>query len=130
MATPVLTRSYDNGRTGANLTETILTPDLIASKGLSRMHSFNIFNDPVQDDPRIEAQPLYVPNLQMPDGKIHNVLFVATMANKIWAFDVDGNGVWQTPVLGAPYRPAHDPTGNSPTATVIDSWGINLFGAS
>src|SRR5882762_4440833 len=48
-ATPILTRSYDNGRIGANLTETLLTPQLIASKGLQRVKSLVI-----DDDPRIE----------------------------------------------------------------------------
>ena len=72
MATAVLTRSYDNGRTGANLTETILTPDLVQHKKLKRVRSF-VLQD---DDPRIEAQPLYVPQLTMPDGHKHNVLFV------------------------------------------------------
>lgn len=122
MATAVLTRSYDNGRTGANLTETTFTPALVTTKGLRRVRSFNI-----TDDPRIEAQPLYVPNLQMPDGNKHDVLFVASMGNHIWAFDVNGPGVWQTPTLGTPFRPAHDPKGNRPTATVIDSFGINIL---
>ncbi len=122
MATPVLTRSYDNGRTGANLTETTLSPALVASKGLKRIRSFNI-----DDDRRIEAQPLYVPNLQMPDGNKHNVLFVASMGNHIFAFDVDGNGTWKTPLLGMPYRPAGDPKGPRPTSTVIDTWGINIL---
>lgn len=122
MATAVLTRSYDNGRTGTNLSETTLTPALVASKGLRRVRSFNI-----DGDPRIEAQPLYVPNLQMPDGNKHNVLFVASMANVIWAFDVNGNGVWKTPVLGTPFRPANDPKGPKPTSTVIDTWGINIL---
>jgi hypothetical protein len=122
MATAVLTRSYDNGRTGANLTETIFTPALVSNKGLRRVRSFNI-----NDDIRIEAQPLYVPNLQMPDGNKHDVLFVASMGNHIWAFDVNGPGVWQTPTLGAPFRPAHDPNGQRPTATVIDTFGINIL---
>ena len=122
MATAVLTRSYDNGRTGANLTETTLTPTLVSNKGLKRVRSFTI-----DDDPRIEAQPLYVPNLQMPDGNKHDVLFVASMGNHIWAFDVNGNGVWKTPDLGAPFRPAIDPKGPRKTSTVIDSWGINIL---
>jgi hypothetical protein len=122
MGIPVLTRSYDNGRTGANLNETLLTPALVAAKGLRRVRSFNI-----DDDPRIEGQPLYVPNLQMPDGNHHDVLFVASMANQVWGFDVNGNGVWKTPVLGTPFRPAHDPKGPRPTSTVIDSWGINIL---
>jgi hypothetical protein len=126
MPTAVLTRSYDNGRTGANTAETVLTPALVASKGLKLVRSFHI-NADKQDDDRIEAQPLYMPNVKMPDGKNHDVLFVASMANRIWAFDVNGNGVFKTPQLGAPFRPAHDPHGNSPTATVIDSWGINIL---
>jgi hypothetical protein len=122
MATAVLTRSYDNGRTGANLTETTFTPTLVSNKGLKRVRSFTI-----DDDPRIEAQPLYVPNLLMPDGNKHDVLFVASMGNHIWAFDVNGNGVWKTPALGAPFRPAIDPKGPRKTSTVIDSWGINIL---
>jgi hypothetical protein len=54
--TVVLTRSYDNARTGACTSETILTASAVASRGLKRVRSFV-----VADDPRIEAQPLYVP---------------------------------------------------------------------
>jgi len=121
MPTLVLTRSYDNGRTGSNLTETTLTPALVASKGLQRVRSFH-----VPDDPRIEAQPLYVPGLQMPDGQKHDVLFVASMGNTLWAFDVNGKGSWHTPQLGAPFEP---PATNKPgqhRSTGIDAWGINI----
>src|SRR4029077_7638901 len=98
------------------------TPALIASKGLARVRSFTI-----DDDPRIEAQPLYVPNLRMPDGNRHDVLFVASMGNHIWAFDVNGNGIWKTPTLGTPLHPARDPKGPRPTSSVIDNWGINIL---
>jgi len=119
MPTPVVTRSYNNGRTGANTTETVLTPALIASKGLHRVRSFTI-----PDDPRIEAQPLYVPGMTMPDGKPHDVVFVASMGNHVWAFDVNGNGSWKTPQLGTPFKPPAKPghPGNS-----IDSAGINIL---
>jgi len=77
--TAVLTRSYDNGRTGANISETTFTPHLIETKGLKRFKSL------IVDDPRIEAQPLYVPHLQMQDATFHNVLFVATeLVPEIW----------------------------------------------
>lgn len=122
MGTEVLTRSYDNGRTGANTTETTLTPALVTNKGLVRVRSFAI-----DDDPRIEAQPLYLPNVEMPDGKAHDVLFVASMGNHIWAFDVNGNGIWKTPQLGTPLRPARSPKGPRPTSTVVDNWGINVL---
>lgn len=47
MASPVLTRSYDNGRSGANLSETILSPALVGGKGLIRARSFNLAASPV-----------------------------------------------------------------------------------
>jgi hypothetical protein len=128
MTTAVLTRSYDNGRTGANMTETTLTPAKVAAKGLRRARSF-VLQD---DDKRIEAQPLYVPGITMPDGHEHDVLFVASMGNIIWAFDVDGHGVWKTGQLGEPYKPAHDPNARDPhgnplpIATVVDRWGTNI----
>jgi hypothetical protein len=81
--TAVLTRSYDNARTGANTSERILTPERV-QKGLRRVKRFI-----VDDDARIEAQPLYVPNLKLSDGSRHNVVFVASMGNHVWAFDAD-----------------------------------------
>jgi outer membrane protein assembly factor BamB len=119
--TAVLTRSYDNGRTGANLTETHFTPALVASKGLTKVKSFQI-----DDDPRIEAQPLYVTGIQMPDGKKHNVLFVASMGNHVWAFDVDGSAVWKTPALGTPFNPPETERPGQHRSTTIDGWGINI----
>src|ERR1700686_4176510 len=50
----VLTRSYDNRRTGANTAEKILTPANVS--GLKKLRELQV--DP-GDDPRIEAQPLY-----------------------------------------------------------------------
>jgi hypothetical protein len=124
MPTPVVTRSYNNGRTGTNTSETVLTPALIASKGLRRVRSF-----PLPDDPRIEAQPLYVPGITMPDGKQHDVVFVASIGNHVWAFDVDGNGSWNTPQgqLGTPYNPPLTSKPGRPRWTGIDSAGINFL---
>ncbi len=123
-ATPVLTRSYDNGRTGANLSETIFTPQLLASKGLKRVKSLTI-----GDDPRIEAQPLYVPGLVTADGNKHNAILVASMGNHVFAFDADAAAgqdlLWRVK-LGNPFRPAakHKPDGHR--TTEIDDAGINI----
>jgi hypothetical protein len=101
--TAVLTRSYDNGRTGANKSEVILTPEGV-QKGLQRIKRLI-----VDDDARIEAQPLYVPNLRLSDGSRHNVVLVASMGNHVWAFDADApegrDLLWKT-TLGTPYTPA------------------------
>ena len=86
----VLQRSYDASVTGANLTETTLTP---ANVGPS---SFGLlFKLPVDDV--IFAQPLYVPNVAIPNQGTHNVLYVATMSDSVYAFDADTGGapLWQ-----------------------------------
>lgn len=80
----VLTSQYDNARTGANLKETILTPQNVNSKQFGK-----VFTLPVDGD--IYAQPLYVPNVEIPGQGKHNVLFVATEHDTVYAFDADGS---------------------------------------
>ena len=110
----VLTRSFDNARTGVNSAETVLTPQNVGSNLLRKQFSVH-----VNDDPRIEAQPLFVKAVHTPHG-VRDVLYVCTMANNIWAFDA-GNGqpIWNNPVnLGKPVKP---------NGTEIDMFGINIL---
>jgi PQQ enzyme repeat len=108
----VLTRSYDVARTGTNSQETILTPQKVGNNLLIQQTSPH-----VNDDPRIEAQPLYVSGVDI-GGTRHDVVYVATMANNIWAFNAaDGKPLWPRPVhLGPPIQPH---------GTEIDLFGIN-----
>src|SRR6266550_1859121 len=101
--TKVLTRSYDNGRTGANTSELILTRHKIIQLGLKKVFSLALTGD----DPRVEAQPLYLPDTLMSDGQKHDVLYVFSMSNRVWAFDANtGKPVWPAPVsLGPPFLP-------------------------
>ena len=101
--TPVLTRSYDNRRTGANTTENTFKPDQVAAHGLRNLYTLTLGTD----NPRIEAQPLYVPEVAMSDGQVHNVLYVFSMSNNVWAFDANtGHAIWPQPVnLGPPFLP-------------------------
>lgn len=119
--TPVLTRSYDDARTGANITESILTPDKLSHQGLTRLR-LPLPGDPAIDDPRIEAQPLYVPSLLMKDGKRHDVIFVCSMGNSIYAFDANtGHLIAPYPIsLGPPVPIKHTRVMNN-----IAYWGIN-----
>jgi outer membrane protein assembly factor BamB len=81
----------------------------------------------VDDDPRIEAQPLYMAGLKMNDGKVHNVIYVCTMANNIWAFDADdGKTIWKANI-GKPIKPGPKPHPGFPSATDIDLWGVNIL---
>jgi outer membrane protein assembly factor BamB len=119
---PVVTRSYDNRRTGANTNEAALRPANVG--GLHKLREIAL---DAGDDPRIEAQPLYAPAVHFPDGTTHNLLIVCTMANNVYAFDTaSGAKVWKRP-LGPPVHPA--PTGNKTPdgrqPTEIDTWGIN-----
>ena len=81
---PVLQRGYDAGVSGATLSETTL----IASKVVPGTFGL-VFKLPVDDN--IMAQPLYVPNVVI-NQAAHNVLYVATMNDTLYAFDADVGG--------------------------------------
>lgn len=90
---------YDYERTGANLQERILTPS-----NVDAAHFGKLFSRTVDDS--IYALPLIVPNLVVA-GQRHNVMFVATMGNTVYAFDAD-DPAQSTPLwsrnLGIPTR--------------------------
>lgn len=98
----VITRAYTNARTGANTAETILTPALVGSNLLIKRFSLE-----VNDDPRIEAQPLFVSGVKVGNEAPRDIVYVCTMANNVWAFDADtGQAVWPQPAnLGRPILP-------------------------
>jgi hypothetical protein len=91
----VYTQHNDNGRTGANLGETALTPANVNAR------QFGLLFRHVVDD-QVFAQPLYVPDLAIAGGR-HNVVIVASAANTLYAFDADSDGAaYWTVNLGPP----------------------------
>ena len=72
---------YDYGRTGANLQEWMLNPSNVDATNFGKLFSRSV-------DDSVYALPLIVPNLKISGGH-HNVLFVATMGNTVYAFDAD-----------------------------------------
>jgi Bacterial Ig-like domain (group 3)/MBG domain (YGX type) len=93
----IYNRSYDLGRTGANLQETVLTPANVNSNTFGKLFT-------VHTDGEVYAQPLYVSNLAIAGGT-HNVVFVASMRNTVYAIDADNGTVYWTQNFGTPITP-------------------------
>ncbi|HLJ51601.1 MAG TPA: hypothetical protein VKU01_36595 [Bryobacteraceae bacterium] len=91
----VLTWHNDNARTGQNLNETILTPATVDSSTFGKL-----FVIPV--DGKVDAQPLYVPSVAVPNKGTHNVLYVVTEHDSAYAFDADdGTPLWHVSLLNS-----------------------------
>ena len=81
----VFTYHNDLARTGQNVSETILTPRTVNPTSFGKR-----FADPVNG--QVYAQPLYVANVAIPNQGIHNVVYVATENDTVYAFDADVQG--------------------------------------
>ena len=91
----VITSQYDNARTGANLNETKLTP-----RNVNVQHFGKIFTLHVDGD--VYAQPLFLGGVEIPGKGRHDVLFIATEHDSVYAFDAYGNPrtpLWQARLL-------------------------------
>src|SRR5271170_6000085 len=109
----VLTAHNDIARTGQNLNETILTPSNVNPNQFGKL-----FTQPVAGT--IPVQPLYVSNVAIPNVGTHNVLYVATNSDVVYAFDADSNGginaapLWRVSLL----------TNSTPAGTLSDVNGV------
>jgi len=84
----VLTNKYNNERTGQNTAETLLTLSNVNSTQFGKQFAFNV-------DGYVQAQPLYMSGLTI-NGAGHNVLFVATQHDSVYAIDADTGALfWQ-----------------------------------
>ncbi len=93
-AADVVTYKYDVMRTGQNLTESVLTPSNVASATFGKLRNLMV-------DGLVDAQPLYLSKLTVA-GAAHNVVFVATEHDSLYAFDADtGTILWQVSLISA-----------------------------
>ncbi|MGA9308407.1 MAG: Ig-like domain-containing protein, partial [Candidatus Sulfotelmatobacter sp.] len=92
------TYHYDNYRTGWNPNETILTPAIVSSSYFGYLQSITL-------DDQVDSQPLYMPGVNITAGLYqgtHNVVYVATENNTVYAIDAESGTVLLNPNFGPP----------------------------
>jgi hypothetical protein len=90
----VLTHHNDAARTGQNVNETILTPVNVNMTSFGRVGFFSV-------DGRVDAQPLFLSSVVIPGQGTHNVLYVATEHDSVYAFDGNSGAVLWRVSLGS-----------------------------
>jgi hypothetical protein len=111
----VTTYHNDIGRTGQNISETILNTSNVNPTQFGKL-----FSQPV--DGQIYAQPLYLSGITV-NGATHNVVFVETENDSVYAFDADTNGgansnpLWMASMLSSTHGAAAGAT-TVPSTTV------------
>jgi uncharacterized protein (TIGR03437 family) len=120
--TSVLTYQYDNARTGANVREVVLTPSNVNAGSFGKL-----FAHPV--DGVVYAQPLYLGNVTVPGRGTHNLVYVATEHDSVYAFDADndagqnGTPLWQVNFLSSGVTTM--PAGDTGCNQIIPEMGIS-----
>ena len=82
--TNITTWHADNNRSGLNASETSLTPTNVEPQTFGKLFSYLV-------DGYAYAEPLLMSNVTVRDAK-HNVLYVATENDSVYAFDADNYG--------------------------------------
>jgi len=94
----ITTYHVDNYRTGWNSKETVLTPANVGSSSFAMLRVV-----PLND--QVDGQPLFVPGVNITAGNdkgIHDVVYVATERNTVYAIDAESGKVLLSPSFGKP----------------------------
>lgn len=94
----VLTQHNDNTRAGLNNRETVLNTSNVNTSTFGKLFTLAV-------DDQVYAQPLVVGNLPVGSGS-HNVVFIATVNNTVYAYDGDsGSLYWKQNYTASGMRP-------------------------
>jgi hypothetical protein len=95
VAVDVTTYHNDNARTGQNLNETVLTLTTVSSSTFGKTGFFPV-------DGKVDAQPLFLSGVAIPGLGTHDVLYVVTEHDSVYALDAAGGRVlWHVSMLGS-----------------------------
>jgi hypothetical protein len=121
-AQDVLTYHGDSGRTGWNANERILTTSSVRPHAFGRLHDVPV-------DGRVDAQPLVVTKQAIAGGGVHDVVYVATENDSVYAIDAnDGTVLWMRN-LGTPV-PDSDKDGDDNVYPVVGILGTPVIDRS
>ena len=110
--TDVVTYHYDNARTGANLSETVLTPANVNATKFGKIGFYPV-------DGKVDGQPVYLSQVSLSGQGTRNVLYVVSEHATVYAFDADsGTTLWHASLLGSGETPS-DPRNCSQIAPEI-----------
>ncbi len=120
--TAVTTYHYDNYRTGWNSAETTLTPANVSSSAFGLLHNI------VLDD-QIDGQPLLVSGVTITAGTqqgTHDVVYVASENNTVYAIDQHSGAILLNPNFGKPVRFPIGCSNNGPNVGINSTPVIDL----
>ncbi|HVX10938.1 MAG TPA: DUF4214 domain-containing protein [Pirellulales bacterium] len=121
MLTNVLNYHDDSSSTGANLNETVLTPANVNSSSFGQLATVPL-------DGQVYAEPLYVENVNISVGAqqgVHNVAFVATENDSVYAIDsTSGAVLWHTSFINPAQGITTVPNGDTLNVSISPQLGI------
>jgi hypothetical protein len=120
----ILTGRADNSRSGTNSNETYLTPANVNSAQFGKLFAYSV-------DGYVVSQPLYVPQVII-QGQAHNVVYVATQHDSVYAFDADtfgtGAPLWSKSFINPAQGVTTVPIADQGCATVTAYTEIGIMG--